>query len=378
MSNSHVKPRRPLDRDASYEDYTRTTLFGSLDGLRALSVIAVIWHHTSGTPGPAVLGQGFLGVEFFFAISGFLITTLLLRERRATGRISLRKFYVRRILRIFPLYYAVLLMYVALTALTRADTPEGHGFFANLPAFATYTSNWFLDFTAESVTFYFAWSLATEEQFYLLWPPLLVVLAAMIPKWQTGPAVGVLIALMAVDQIAEASADGSGLLVRILSSLSLPILLAALAAVLLNEPRTHRAIATVLGRRWSAPVAFAVLLICIASDTPLFLIQVAMVAAVVTVTITERTYLHPVLMWRPLASVGVISYGMYLMHMLAAGAVRVVVDQERSVIVFVGTLLAVLIAASLSFRYFEKPLLRLKRRFEANPAEQESDEIARS
>ena len=189
---------------------------------------------------------------------------------------------------------------------------------------------------------------------------------------------GVLIALIAVDQISEAVGNESVLVIRILSSLSLPILLGALSAVLLNEPRAHRAIATVLGRRWSAPAAFAVLAMCIAVSAPLFLIQTLLVAAVVTVTITEKTYLHPVLMWRPLAFVGVISYGMYLMHMLAANAVRVVVHEEQSVPVFVGTLLMVIMAAFVSFRLFETPILRLKRRFEANPEDVRGDEIARA
>ena len=146
--------------------------FGSLDGLRALSVLAVVWHHTAGTgaagPGGSRQPRG----------------RVLLRDqrlphhdarccasKRATARVSLRDFYARRTLRIFPRYYATLGLYVLLTLGTgRRDTAAGQDCVANLPSFLTYASNWFVEH-GESVTFYFAWSLATEEQFYLFWPP---------------------------------------------------------------------------------------------------------------------------------------------------------------------------------------------------------------
>src|SRR5678816_1344035 len=91
-----------------YRAYLGLERFPSLDGLRALSIVPVIWHHSTPRQLEGVLGKGPLGVHLFFAISGFLITTLLLRERRATGAISIAGFYARRSLRIFPLYYAVL------------------------------------------------------------------------------------------------------------------------------------------------------------------------------------------------------------------------------------------------------------------------------
>src|SRR5690606_25824375 len=101
-----MRTREPV----SYAAFQSTKTFGALDALRTFSVIAVIWHHTSGTPGPEFFQKGAFGVDFFFAISGFLITTLLLRERRRNGRISLRGFYIRRFFRIMPIYYLVLLV----------------------------------------------------------------------------------------------------------------------------------------------------------------------------------------------------------------------------------------------------------------------------
>ena len=173
--------RGPRERqgigDEGYEAFTATAWFSGLDGLRAFSVVAVLWYHLAGEHDLALLNHGNQGVQLFFAISGFLVTTLLLRERRRTGTISLRSFYLRRTLRIFPLYYAVLATYALLVFATLRGTPKGAEFWQHLPAFATYTSNWFVSAdagTGHGVTFYFAWSLATEEQFYLVWPPLLL------------------------------------------------------------------------------------------------------------------------------------------------------------------------------------------------------------
>ncbi len=155
----------------AHKRFRETPVFGSLDGLRCLSILAVIWHHTGGHSFDITLsGQGRHGVTLFFAISGFLITTLLLREQDKLGYFSLRKFYARRSLRIFPLYYSVLLLYIVGVLITDQGEDYERQFWSNLPAFATYTTNWFVALDSDRVIFYFAWSLATEEQFYLTWP----------------------------------------------------------------------------------------------------------------------------------------------------------------------------------------------------------------
>src|SRR2546421_12834986 len=91
---------------ADHKNYLAAKYFPSLDGLRAISILAVIWYHVPELR--PIWATGFLGVHLFFVISGFLITTLLLREKAATGSISLKKFYIRRTLRIFPAYYLTL------------------------------------------------------------------------------------------------------------------------------------------------------------------------------------------------------------------------------------------------------------------------------
>src|SRR5262245_42024739 len=92
-----------------YDEFRSRKTFASLDGIRCLSIVAVIWHHSVvGVPWLPGTERGFLGVDMFFVLSGFLIVTLLLRERDKTGAISMREFYARRALRIFPPYYALL------------------------------------------------------------------------------------------------------------------------------------------------------------------------------------------------------------------------------------------------------------------------------
>lgn len=130
--------------DSGHIEFRNRRIFGSLDGLRALSVVAVIWHHTTGPHVSALLASGPHGVTLFFAISGFLIVTLLLRERDRAGRIDLKAFYIRRSLRIFPLYYAVIAVYTLLVCVVERNNPVGREFFNNLPFFLIYTSNWFV------------------------------------------------------------------------------------------------------------------------------------------------------------------------------------------------------------------------------------------
>src|SRR5215204_5969121 len=148
-----------------------------LDGLRALAVIAVLLYH-AGLPW---IPGGFLGVEIFFVISGYLITALLLAEWRQRGRIDLKTFWLRRARRLLPALYVLLV--VTLTFAVVFLPGEVAGLRADVIAALGYVTNWFLIFGEES---YFEsvgrpsvlqhlWSLAVEEQFYLIWPIVLAV-----------------------------------------------------------------------------------------------------------------------------------------------------------------------------------------------------------
>jgi peptidoglycan/LPS O-acetylase OafA/YrhL len=353
---------------AAHARFLDVRYFGSLDGLRALSVLAVVWHHTAGTGRTGLAGRGSLGVEFFFAISGFLITTLLLRERDRYGRISLRDFYARRTLRIFPLYYATLALYVGLTlATSRRSTPSGQAFLADLPAFLTYTSNWFVG-SGDAVTFYFAWSLATEEQFYLFWPPLLVLLMTVARGRFAVPVVA-LLALLAVDAVVTAlTAEPRGLPVVVLVSLATPILAGAALAVVLHAPAGFRAVAPALGWRWTPLVLLLLVLVLAPVDDGLVLVGLVMSLVVASCCVREDHVLAPLLRWAPLRWTGVISYGVYLLHQLAANLVEAGLGLDEGPLLFVATVPVTLLAAWLSYRFFETPVLRYKRRFERGPS----------
>jgi peptidoglycan/LPS O-acetylase OafA/YrhL len=154
-----------------------------LDGLRAYSILLVLFDHTIASDSwlgsrwylRMFLADSQLGVRVFFVLSGFLITTLLLDEQDATGRISIRGFYERRIARIFPAFYLFIAIIGVLTAIHVMEVPA-----ASFYAASTYTWNFFClrpgGHGDLSGIFTHIWTLSIEEQFYLPWPSLLVLL----------------------------------------------------------------------------------------------------------------------------------------------------------------------------------------------------------
>jgi peptidoglycan/LPS O-acetylase OafA/YrhL len=177
-----LRPALPADAPAVRPDGPpvaaphRTVVREEIQALRALAVLVVVLYHLF----PAAIRGGFVGVDVFFAISGFLITSLLVREADRTGGLRLAGFWARRARRLLP---AALLVVLACAVATVALVPLGHWeqFFAELRAGTAYVQNWQL---AGAAVDYFAptspspvqhfWSLSAEEQFYLAWPLLLL------------------------------------------------------------------------------------------------------------------------------------------------------------------------------------------------------------
>lgn len=348
----------------SYEIYRDTGFFSSLDGLRCLSILAVIWHHTGiRIEGLHLAQQGYLGVDLFFAISGFLITTLLLREREQWGQISLRAFYIRRSLRIFPLYYTVVVLYVVVVSALESTTSVGRDFFVNLPYFLTYTSNWFVHLDVR-VIFYFAWSLATEEQFYLVWS----TVEKLLRRWR---AVGLIIALLIIRELVSIAVTygrlpDNDLVVVILLSIHPAILGGVLMAHVLHDRRTFEVVRPVLAARCTAPLMLTGLVATVELGLPQGFIWTLMALLVGSVVIRESNGLGLLLRWRPIAHIGLVSYGMYLMHMLSYNAVKRVLTTmglEHEWLWFPATVVVVIFAATMSYQYYESWFLRLKNRF---------------
>ncbi|WP_170970124.1 acyltransferase family protein [Nocardioides jishulii] len=344
--------------ERAHESYRSRKHFASLDGLRGISIIAVVWHHSAATS-DGVLSLGYRGVDLFFAISGFLITTLLLREHEARGRIDFRAFFVRRALRIFPLYYAVLAFYLVLCWGPLRGTRVSENFFTNLPAFATYTTNWFVELTpGEPTVFYHAWSLATEEQFYLLWPPLLMLL---LPRRFGLTAAGIIIGALAIADVAIASTTSAdSFALTVFTSLATAICAGALMAIALHSRAVFVRIAPLLCNPVAplcAALAVAALLFVKPDPT---LLAVSMATLVATTCMRDDHLLRPLLTWKPLAYLGLVSYGMYLLHPLA---LRPMVALVSPTYWFPMTMAVTLVMAWASYRYLESPLLRAKGRF---------------
>ena len=340
------------DDGGAYEAFRARRRFTGLDGLRGVGVLLVIRQHVMNPTDRF----GYGGLVMFFAISGFLITTLLLRERTATGDISLRMFYVRRTLRIFPIYYAILLTYVALTLVMERHTVVGREFFGNLPWFATYTSNWLVDGVGgDRVIFYFSWSLATEEQFYLLWPSVVRLTGSRMA----------LVGVMSLVALGAAFAAGfvTGAPSHALGTAA-PICIGCVLALLADDPRGFRAVHAIVGQWWSLPAFFMAALLGIVLDAPTPLLGTLMALVVAALCLPRRVPLALPIARGPLPTIGLVSYGMYLMHMLTTNAVvRTVPLPQRSLAQFAVVALATTAVATLSYRTYERWFLRFKERF---------------
>ncbi len=347
----------------SLERYRRTKYFPALDGLRCFSIAAVIWHHCTPRQLEGIAGRGHLGVRLFFCISGLLITTLLLRERRETGTVDLGRFWTRRCLRIFPLYYCVLGGFVLFALCLPVASPIRCHFLANLPFFVSHTSNWFINYNVpHPVLFAFAWSLSTEEQFYLCLP-------LIVKKPTVRTSLGLmLVALITIDQLAERRMlafilTPHGRLETIVTSFMASIGFGALLAVLLEDPRGFRLLGPWLSHRLSAPVILSFVLVWLAwPPRAFFLFEAALALFVTACALGEDYSLVRLFAAKPLCHVGRVSYGMYLFHVPIIGALRRMVPSiaQQPAILFPLAFLVTTLLATLSFRHFESIFLAMR------------------
>ncbi len=157
--------------------------YPALDGLRAFSVLFVVFEHINALPTPMRHFHGYLGVDIFFVLSGFLITGLLLREERLTGKVDLAGFYIRRAFRILPLYWLVLATYVVMLQ-PASRIEKWMQMKAALPYFLTFNNDIPLILMPDRVgtVFGLSWTLGIEEKFYFCWPLICFVLLGTLRK----------------------------------------------------------------------------------------------------------------------------------------------------------------------------------------------------
>lgn len=353
-----------------YDAYRAQKVFGSLDGLRFICIAMVLWHHgtiwTVLEDPASILTRGFAGVEFFFVLSGFLITTLLLREEARNGRFSVFDFYRRRALRILPVYFLAISSIGFWWIVVRGQdewTPL-------LPYYYLFAANFLI---GDIPLLAPMWSLAVEEQYYLVWPALLIAL----------PAMGARLAVVAL-LVLVCLATSQGLLSPIepvpptdYAQFVLPmlnymaILLGALTAMVLHCPAGFAVLWLVVGHRW-APVAALALTALALQFVPSTMIQIVvpipMALTLAALTVREDHVAAPALKAAPIVRIGKVSYGLYIWHLVGLHIGNVAVERIgltgwTGAWTIMGIYLITSAAiAELSYRYFEIWFLRLKNR----------------
>ncbi len=346
----------------------------ALDGLRAVAVGLVICFHAGFRfiPGP-------LGVQVFFVLSGFLITWLLLKEHRRTGTVSLRAFYTRRALRIFPAYYVFLGVSALLTWVIPLWTPWP-GVRGMFIAGLFYAVNYYTAITNPNPSpITHAWSLGVEEQFYLLWPPIARRVGLDRPRLAWG-----LVALMAAVAAWRAILASVGHLpgweYTAFDTRCDALAAGCLLAILLQRARA-RELAARLGKSSVLPLVLIAALAYSQTGSFRFARSVfggTIDSLIIAVLIAQLMQLHDHwlwrwLEWRVVRFIGLISYPLYLYHQ---HAFRIAFDLTRlrySAQLLTGLALSVGLATA-SYYGVERPFLRLKRRFSRAEGRREADD----
>lgn len=340
-----------------------------LDGLRGVAVLAVIVYHLE----PAWLPGGFIGVDIFFVLSGFLITSLLLRERIGNGTIDFARFFTRRLRRLMP---AVLVLLVALSiyAITSADPVELSRLRRHGLSTLAYVSNWvfitdgttYTDILAGASPLRHVWSLAIEEQLYLVLAVGVLAVAAVGSPGRLRQRFGVLAALAAVASAAwmawlsVAGASTERTYFGTDTRAHAMLVGAVIGAVLLGRPTADSRLV-----RWGGRTGLAVL-VAVAlygAEDALWLhrggfLVVALAAGALVIASASDPVMSRWLSVRPIVAVGAVSYGLYLWHW----PVLVIFDRQRTgldgVTLTLFRLAISVAAATLSYVAVERPIRR--------------------
>jgi peptidoglycan/LPS O-acetylase OafA/YrhL len=338
-----------------------------LDGLRGIAILMVLAHHTE----PVLLPRGWLGVDLFFVLSGFLITSLLIEEWKTEQRISFRLFYARRALRLFPalavmLFVAALLMYFL---------PGVGQNYRSILYCATYVSNWImaLDLDKVSSTLILTWSLSVEEQFYLVWP--IMLYAAL--RWRLRPCTMLitlagLIVLVCTHRSILVAQGATVLRVAFASDTRADSLLAGCCVGVLANYGLLPGFSALL--RLMIGVLSVVFLLYLAGfgqpeGVGLSLVAVFFAGLLALLLSNPPKPLISVLSSKSLVWIGRLSYSLYLWHLYAYFAIQMSgVPQRFRILAAVPLAFAL---ATASYYFIERPSLTFKARFAAIKTDQQ-------
>jgi len=296
----------------------------ALDGLRGIALLGVLLFHANG-----VLAGGYLGVDLFFVLSGFLITSLLLAEQRETGRIALGPFWIRRARRLFPALLS-LMPVVAIYGRYFARTDELRTVRAQALATLAYVANWQSIFRHQSYWQLFAapsplehtWSLSIEEQFYVVWP---LLVSLVLRRYAGRQLLGVCLVLSALSMSAMFLLFDPGNTTRAYlgtdTRMSGILFGAALATLISpNDRFTDRAVRALDAAGLLAVLGLSVAWVTLRGTNPFlyhggfWLTELGALVLIACAIAGERSVIARVLSIRPLTWLGTISYGVYLWH----------------------------------------------------------------
>lgn len=355
---------------SKFADSATSSHLPGLDGFRAVAALSVVFEHGGYHP---LLN----GVTAFFVLSGFLITTLLLRERETAGAVSLPAFYARRTLRIFPAYYACVI------ASFLIDYVAGQPWPASLTrSAAAYVVNYYNAFHGHpSTSIAHLWSLGVEEQFYLVWPAVFILL--------TGIGIGALrvglLTLVLVGTVWKATAFSSGLvtqayLYNAFDSRFDNLAIGCLLASVTFHPGTARFARVVGAYGWTPLITLGLMLTL---ETLLSTIQrhifgFTIYSVLVAILLVQLLELKNSRWWKwleypPVRFVGVISYPIYLYHQWGLGLGHWVPIPLTGQ--FAAGILFTIAGASASYFIVERPFLALRQHFK--PGRRKADKPTR-
>jgi len=341
-----------------------------IDGLRAVAIIAVVAHH-AGIPG---FPGGFVGVDVFFVISGYLITSILASEAGRSGRISLPAFYARRVRRLFPAMIVMVLASCLLGAIVLLPVfGQQAEFGRSAIATALYVSNFYFwlnspgyfDPSADLMPLPHTWSLAVEEQFYIVWPPMILaaLAAARRGQWRIENVLKALVAVILAASlgwcVAETLAEPTAAF-YLLPARGWELATGAALALWMPAMAARRPLA-------GAACSVAGLLAVIASITafhqgsmfPGYLATLPVFGTALIILggrLAERNAVQRFLSTRPMVGIGLLSYSWYLWHWPLMSLTRAyeleMLDPARDA----GIALLALLVAYASYRYVENPV----------------------
>jgi peptidoglycan/LPS O-acetylase OafA/YrhL len=341
----------------------------TLDGWRAISVLAVLYFHciqnglSRGSFWGRIASRGHLGVDVFFAISGFLICGKLLQELRESGTISLKNFYIRRCFRIFPAVWAYLLVLAILSALGWITTQKWE--FASTLFFVR---NYFPLYHQGTVFGRYTgqfWSLAVEEHFYLLWPVTMLLLGPKLKRIGWAALLAALaVSLWRTADQAHGWLTPFGVDVHSKTDTRIDALFwGCLVAIV--YPYIHEHLKeSPIGRNLWIPVCLAVAAMVFLKNVPggSLIKSILFPAMIMCTVISPKSLIGRFLEWQPLRWIGRLSYSIYIWQQLTEFRSTVPNSPIHVMQQFPYNLAVVFLLASASYYFVERPLNRIGHR----------------